>query len=68
MPVKEAMDAANLTYDHADVSMEATLKVTLDLAQAEKTLALLDRLEDLDDVQNVYSNIEIPDEVMEKLI
>lgn len=65
--VKEAMDAAGLKYEHADVSMEAATKVTLDLETAEKTLALLDSLEELDDVQNVYSNIDIPQEVIEKL-
>ncbi len=65
--VKEIMDAAKLSYAHADISMEAVTKVTLDLEAAEKTLALLDRLEELEDVQNVYSNVDIPDEVMEKL-
>ena len=67
LAVKTAMDAAKLTYAHADMSMEAVTKVTLDLEAAEKTLALLDRLEELDDVQNVYSNVDIPDEIMEKL-
>ncbi len=67
LAVKTAMDTAKLTYAHADISMEATTKVTLDFEAAEKTLALLDRLEELDDVQNVYSNVDIPDDVMEKL-
>lgn len=67
MTVKEAMDTAKLTYAHADVSMEATTKVSLDLEAAEKMLAMLDRLEELDDVQNVYSNVDISDEIMEKL-
>jgi len=66
--VKEAMDAAKLTYAHADISMEAVTKVTLDLDAAEKNLALLDRLEELDDVQAVYSNVDIPEDVMEKLV
>lgn len=66
--VKEAMDAAKLKYVHADISMEAMTKVTLDFEAAEKTLALLDRLEELDDVQNVYSNIDIPEDVMAKLV
>ena len=39
----------------------------LDLEGAEKVMRLIDALEDLDDVQNVYSNAEIPDDVMEQL-
>ena len=38
-----------------------------DLETAQKVLRLIDALEDLDDVQNVYHNAEIPDEVMEQL-
>ena len=40
---------------------------TLDLETAQKVLKLIDMLEDLDDVQNVYSNADIPDEVMAQL-
>jgi transcriptional/translational regulatory protein YebC/TACO1 len=39
----------------------------LDLETAEKVLKLIDMLEDLDDVQNVYSNAEIPDDLMERM-
>ena len=38
-----------------------------DLETAQKVLRLIDALEDLDDVQNVYHNAEIPDEIMEQL-
>jgi transcriptional/translational regulatory protein YebC/TACO1 len=38
-----------------------------DLETAQKVLKLIDMLEDLDDVQNVYHNAEIPDEIMEQL-
>jgi len=41
--------------------------VKIDKKQAETTLKLLDMLEDLDDVQNVYSNFDIPDEIMAQL-
>ncbi|RXT89263.1 hypothetical protein B1F69_17690, partial [Pseudomonas syringae] len=47
--------------------MLPTTSAVLDLETAEKVLKLIDMLEDLDDVQNVYSNAEIPDEVMEQL-
>ncbi|WP_367122703.1 YebC/PmpR family DNA-binding transcriptional regulator, partial [Sulfurivirga sp.] len=38
-----------------------------DPEQAQKVMALIDALEDLDDVQRVYSNVDIPDDVMEKI-
>jgi transcriptional/translational regulatory protein YebC/TACO1 len=41
--------------------------VSLDLGGAESVIRLVDMLEDLDDVQNVYSNADIPDDVMEQL-
>ena len=44
--------------------MNADIKTELDSETAEKMLKLLDRLEDLDDVQNVYSNADISDEIM----
>ena len=53
---------------HADIVMEASLKVSLDdVESAEKVLGLLDALEELDDVQNVYSNADIPEAVLEKM-
>lgn len=42
-------------------------RATLDLETAQKVLKLIDMLEDLDDVQNVYSNADIPDDVMAQL-
>jgi transcriptional/translational regulatory protein YebC/TACO1 len=50
------------------MTMAADISVPLDLAGAEKLLAMIDGLEDLDDVQNVYTNAEIPDDVMEQLV
>jgi YebC/PmpR family DNA-binding regulatory protein len=65
--VKDALVAAGLQPAHAEMTMVADISVPLDLAGAEKLLAMIDGLEDLDDVQNVYTNAEIPDEVMEQL-
>lgn len=62
--VKEALEAAGLVADNADVVMEASTKVDLDTDAAEAVLGLLDMLEDLDDVQNVYSNANFPDEAL----
>jgi len=63
--VKEAM--AKLTPTHAEITMRASTNITLDLDNAQKMLRLLDMLEDLDDVQQVYSNADISDEIMAKL-
>jgi len=65
--VKEAMLAAGLEPDSAEVTMHADTKTALDAEAAEKMLKLIDRLEDLDDVQDVYSNADISDEIMSAL-
>ena len=65
--VKEAMLAAGLEPAAADVTMIPSTSVTLDLAGADKVMGLVDMLEDLDDVQNVYTNADIPDEILEQL-
>jgi YebC/PmpR family DNA-binding regulatory protein len=66
--VKEAMFAAGLETDMAEVTMHPSTSVELSLAQAEKIMRLIDRLEDLDDVQNVYTNADFSDEVMQQLV
>ncbi len=63
--VVEALSAASLEPDHAEVTMLATTTSPCDDTQAEKLLHLIDALEELDDVQNVYSNGEIPDSAYE---
>ena len=65
--VKDALVAAGFEPAHAEVSMVADITVPMDVEGAEKLLAMIDSLEDLDDVQNVYTNAEIPDAVMEAL-
>ena len=65
--VKEAMTAAGLEPDSAEVTMRAAIDVALEAEDAGKMLKLLEMLEDLDDVQNVYSNADISDEVLAKL-
>ena len=65
--VKEAMVAAELEPEQAEVTMRASNTMSLELDDAEKMIRLLDRLEDLDDVQNVYSNADISEEILEKL-
>lgn len=65
--VKDALIAAGLEPEGGEVTMIASTSVDLDASSAEKVLGLVDALEDLDDVQNVYFNGEIPDEVYANL-
>lgn len=67
LTVKEAMIAGGFEPENAEVTMYADVKTALDQETAEKMLRLIDRLEDLDDVQEVYSNADISDEIMETL-
>lgn len=65
--VKDALLKAGLEIESSEVSMVASTEAELELEDAEVLLKLVDHLEDLDDVQNVYSNANISDEVMEQL-
>lgn len=59
--VKKAMEVANLAPAEANVTMRADNDVAVDGETAQQVVKLLDRLEDLDDVQNVHHNAELPD-------
>ena len=63
--VKEKMEAEKLNFANAEVMWMAATEVTLDQEDAEKMQRLQDMLEDLDDVQNVYSNAIIPEEFLQ---
>lgn len=65
--VKEALIAMGIEPVSAEVTMVAATTVELDVEGAEKIMALVDHLEDLDDVQNVYTNADIPDEILIRL-
>ena len=65
--VKAALEDAGLELDSGEVTMIASTTVPVDAAGAETVMGLIDALEELDDVQNVYSNVDIPDEVLEAL-
>ena len=65
--VRTALQAAGLDYDSAEASFVPTMNVELDADAAGKVFRLIEALEDLDDVQNVYANFDVSDEVMEKL-
>lgn len=65
--VIDAIQAAGLVFAHAEVMQVASTEVTLTLEDAQKTLKLIDMLEDLDDVQQVSTNADIPADVVEQL-
>ena len=65
--VKDALEKAGLVIESSEVSMVASTEAEMDLETAQSLLKLVDHLEDLDDVQNVYSNASISDEVMGQL-
>jgi transcriptional/translational regulatory protein YebC/TACO1 len=65
--VRIALQGAGLDYDSAEVQFVPSMEVTVDADGAAKVMRLVEALEDLDDVQNVYGNFDIPDEVLESL-
>jgi len=65
--VRDGLEKAGIEAESAEVSMVPQNTVSLDEKQAETFMKLIDALEDNDDVQNVYSNADIPDEVMANL-
>jgi YebC/PmpR family DNA-binding regulatory protein len=65
--VKNALDEANLSYLSASIEYIPQNIVELDLEKTQGVLGLMEKLEDDDDVQNVYSNISISDDIAEQL-
>ncbi len=65
--IKDAMSAVGLTPETAQVTMRASTNISLGFEEAQKMVRLLEMLEDLDDVQNVYSNADISEEVLARL-
>ena len=66
--VREALETAEVPFESADVTMLPTSTVAIDTAEAAKAvLRLLDLLDDHDDVQDVFANLDIPTEVLESL-
>jgi YebC/PmpR family DNA-binding regulatory protein len=64
--VRDALTDAGLVFDSADTTMVPSTTVALDNAEAAKAVfRVIDALEDLDDVQDVYANFDIPDDVMQ---
>ncbi|MCL2788009.1 MAG: YebC/PmpR family DNA-binding transcriptional regulator [Micrococcales bacterium] len=64
VPARKALQEAGIDYDSADVNFIASVQVEVDVDGAKKILRLIDALEDLDDVQDVFANFDASDEVM----
>ena len=63
--VRTALQDAGIDYDSAEVQFVPSLEIPIaDAAGAGKVFRLIDALEDLDDVQNVFSNVDVPDDVL----
>lgn len=67
MDVKDTLEAGGIAVASAEITMLPKSTLQVDTKTAEAILRLMDALEDQDDVQHVYSNFDIPDEVMAKM-
>ena len=65
--VRDALLGDDLNAVHAEITFTASTEATLNAKEAESMLKMIDLLEDLDDVQEVYSNADIPQEVLDSL-
>lgn len=65
--VKEALAASDIEVDDSDMDFRASVEVPLEAADAKKIFRLIDALEDSDDVQNVYTNMSLSEDVLAEL-
>ena len=63
--VRTALQEAGIEYDSAEAAFVPSMQVPVEAEKAQSVLKLIDALDDLDDVQNVYANLDIPDGVLE---
>lgn len=64
VPVRKSLQAAGFEYESAELTFLPSVSVPLDVDGAKKVFRLIDALEDCDDVQNVYANFDVSDEVL----
>ena len=65
--VKDAIEQSELAPEEAEVTMRPSTSVSVELDDAGRMIRLLDMLEDLDDVQQVYSNADIAEDILAQL-
>jgi YebC/PmpR family DNA-binding regulatory protein len=67
LAVRNSLQQAGIEYDSAEAAFLPTVEVELDEEQARRVFRLIEAVEDSDDVQDVYANYSVPDDIMEKL-
>ena len=67
MVVRESLEASGVEFENAEIMMEPQNSISLEAGEARQTLRLIEALEENDDVQEVYSNFDISDEVMDEV-
>ena len=65
--VRSALQEAGIDYESADIAFVPTMEIPVDEDHARSVFRVIDALEDSDDVQDVYANYSVPDDIMEKL-
>ncbi|MFN6291544.1 MAG: YebC/PmpR family DNA-binding transcriptional regulator [Candidatus Nanopelagicaceae bacterium] len=65
--IRSALQTAGIDYESADVSFLPSMSIPVDASQAKAVFELIDAIEECDDVQNVYGNFDVSDEVMASL-
>ena len=65
--VRTALQEAGIDYDSADVEFVASMEIPVDADGASKVIRLVDALEELDDVQDVFTNVDVPEDVLAEL-
>ena len=67
--MRAALEEAEIPFESADLTMIPTATIPLgDAESAKKVLRLMDALDDHDDVQNVYANFDIPDDILSNIL
>jgi YebC/PmpR family DNA-binding regulatory protein len=66
--VRESLEEAGIAFENAEITMQPQNSIDLDASTAKQTLRLIDALEENDDVQEVYANFDISDEVMAVMV
>jgi transcriptional/translational regulatory protein YebC/TACO1 len=65
--VRNSLQKATIDYESAETSFLPTMSIPLDAESAKKVFGLIEAIEELDDVQNVYGNFDVSDEIMASL-
>ena len=65
--IRKALEDRNITFSYAEVTMKPKTTIQVDVSDAKKIIGIVDALEDLDDVQEVFGNYDIDDSVLEEL-